>query len=259
MNAETPLHGGTANRGLVVRVGDTVRRPVRPTSEATHALLGHLREVGFDGAPRFLGIDDLGREVMSYIAGEAITPPYPAWALTEETLSNVAALLRRYHDAAEGFDPSPYVWPGSPPPPYGGGLVSHNDTNLDNVVFREHRAVALIDFDLASPGSRLWDLATTARLWSPLRPDEDVDDLRRGQTLRRFRFFVDAYGLSEGDPETLVDAVRHNHDWLYSIVRTGAEEGNPGFADYWGQASARVARTHRWLADNHQLLVDALT
>ena len=49
-----PLPGGTANRGLVVRVGDTVRRPTAPCWPATHALLAHLSRVGFDGAPRVL-------------------------------------------------------------------------------------------------------------------------------------------------------------------------------------------------------------
>ena len=39
---EVELTGGTANQGLVVRVGDTVRRPWRPTTPATHALLRHL-------------------------------------------------------------------------------------------------------------------------------------------------------------------------------------------------------------------------
>src|ERR1700691_2734515 len=48
------LSGGTANRGLVIRVGDTVLRPLAPSWRATHALLAHLAEVGFDGAPRVL-------------------------------------------------------------------------------------------------------------------------------------------------------------------------------------------------------------
>ena len=59
--SEVLLLGGTANRGQVVRVGDTVRRPQRATSPATHALLRHLADVGFDGAPRFLGVDEQAR------------------------------------------------------------------------------------------------------------------------------------------------------------------------------------------------------
>lgn len=258
MPAEHPLHGGTANRGLVVRVGDTVRRPRRATSDATHALLGHLESVGFDGAPRLLGVDEQGREVLSYVAGDAVTWPYPRWALTEEALASVAALLRRYHDAVSGFDPSPYRWPASPPAPFAGELVSHNDPNLDNVVFQDQRAVALIDFDLASPGSRLWDVAAAVRLWSPLRSDEDVVDERRGQTLRRMQVFVAAYG-GPTDPSALVKAIQLNHDWLYAIVRTGAEEGNEGFTDYWNQASGRAARARLWLAEHEQTLVDWLS
>ena len=92
-----------------------MRRPCRPTSPATHALLRHLAIEGFDGAPRFLGIDAEGREVLSYLPGRAVTPPYPAWALTDAALVSVATLLRRYHAAAASFDPAPYRWPDSPP------------------------------------------------------------------------------------------------------------------------------------------------
>src|SRR3954447_21613456 len=107
---EVLLAGGIANRGQIVRVGDTVRRPQRATSLATHALLRHLVDVGFSGAPRFLGVDEQGREVLSYVSGTAITPPYRAWALTDDALVSVALLLRAYHRAVRTFDPRPYVW-----------------------------------------------------------------------------------------------------------------------------------------------------
>ena len=55
-DAEVPLLGGDMTEG-VVRVGRTVRRPVRPHTAAVHGLLGHLEAAGFDGAPRVLGID----------------------------------------------------------------------------------------------------------------------------------------------------------------------------------------------------------
>jgi hypothetical protein len=56
-DARRAAAGGTANRGLVVRVGDTVRRPAAPCWRATHALLAHLAAAGFDGAPRVLAAD----------------------------------------------------------------------------------------------------------------------------------------------------------------------------------------------------------
>jgi hypothetical protein len=256
---EVTLVGGTANRGRVVRVGDTVRRPQRPTSPATHALLHHLADVGFAGAPQFLGVDDQGREILSYVPGDAITPPYPAWALTDEALVSVADLLRDYHRAVSTFDATPYTWPASPPAPFAGALVSHNDLNLDNVVFRDGRAVALIDFDLASPGCRVWDVACAARLWAPLRPESYIDDSRRGRAVARFRLFVDSYGLVGPDRGAVVSAVRENHGWCYDIIGSAAANGHAAFSDYWANgAMQRARRTGQWYLHNADLLQEAL-
>lgn len=255
---EQPLHGGTANRGLVFRVGDTVRRPMRRTSPATHALLEHLADVGFPGAPRFLGIDARGREVLSFVPGEAITRPYPRWALTDAALTSVAHLLRAYHQAVAAFDPAGRDWPRPVPRPFRTGLVSHNDPNLDNVVFSDRRAVALIDFDLAGPGSAVWDVAAAARLWAPLRPDPDIADARRGRALARFRTFVDAYGLDEADREQVVRAVLDNHDWCYDVVRHGAATGHVAFAQYWSDAADRAERTRAWYVRQSTVLRAAL-
>jgi hypothetical protein len=257
--AEQELLGGTANRGLVFRVGDTVRRPLRPTSPATHALLGHLAGVGFTGAPRYLGVDDLGREVLSYVPGTAVIAPYPPWALTDAALASVARLLRGYHEAVASFDPAGHDWPRWAPPPFRDGLVSHNDPNLDNVVFRGGRAVALIDFDLASPGSVVWDVAAAARLWAPLRPDGDVGDARQGRVLDRFRGFVDAYGLGAADRALVAEAVLHNHDWCYDAVRREVAGGHAGFTAYWQDRADRADRTRTWYEHNLDLLRAALS
>ncbi|HEX4291921.1 MAG TPA: hypothetical protein VH021_23540, partial [Trebonia sp.] len=78
-----PLRGGTANRGRVVRVGDTVVRPAAPCGRATHALLDHLARVGFDGAPRVLSSGP-ATETLSYISGRAAVPPLAADTLTDD-------------------------------------------------------------------------------------------------------------------------------------------------------------------------------
>ena len=254
---EVPLVGGTANRGMVVRRGDTVRRPLRPTSTAVHALLQYLAEVGFDGAPRLLGVDEQGREVLTFIPGDAVTPPYPAWALTDDALRSVAHLLRRYHEAVAGFDLTGHEWPDVAPPEFDEGLACHDDLNLDNVIFRDGRAVALIDFDWAAPGAAVWDVADAVRLWAPLRPDRYIDDARRGQGLDRMRTFVDAYG-AELDRERLVEAVRLNHDRMYRLIEDGAGAGNQGFAAYWAESAPRAAATRAWYVEQHDTLVAAL-
>ena len=245
---EVLLPGGTTNAGLVSRVGDTVRRPHRPTSDSTRALLDHLQHVGFEGAPQHLGTDSQGREVLTYIPGQVPIAPTPRWALTDTALESVAALLRGYHDAVAGFDAARHRWSPAVPRRFCDGTISHNDPNLDNVVFRDGRAVALIDFDLASPGSRAWDLACTARLWIPLREPGDRPAAVRERMLERLLLFADAYGADRTLRREVVQALPECHRWCYSIVRAAVAEGHPAFSRQWRDGGThRAERTGRWL------------
>jgi hypothetical protein len=246
---EVLLHGGMTNAGLVSRIGDTVRRPRRSTSPATAALLRHLERVGFDGAPRYLGIDERGREILSYIPGEAAIVPVQRWALTDEALASVAELLRGYHGAVASFDAGSYQWPEPVPAAFCGGLVSHNDPNLDNVIFEGGRAVALIDFDLAGPGSTAWDLACAARLWAPLRYRRDSPEHIRQRSLERLALFADTYGASRGERAGMIDAFVPCHDWCYGVVRRSVAAGHEIFGLYWREGGeSRTERTRQWLA-----------
>jgi Phosphotransferase enzyme family len=248
---EEPLPGGLTNAGLVSRVGQTVRRPRRDSSPSTWALFDHLERVGFDGAPRFLGLDDRGREMLSFIPGEAAIEPYPPWALTDEALVSVAELLRRYHKAAASFDPDGLVWPEFVPAEFREGLISHNDPNLDNVIFSGGVAVGLIDFDLASPGSAVWDVTCAARLWAPLRDERDMPEELRGRALERLRIFVDAYGLPRRERSRVAEAAIHTHQQCYRVVRTAVGGGHETFGRMWQEGGqGRADRTRRWIASH---------
>jgi hypothetical protein len=254
------LRGGYTNAGQVLRVGDTVRRPWRQTSPATGALLDHLERLGFDGAPRFLGADTEGRETLSYIAGDAVLEPYPPWALTDEALVSVAELLRRFHDAAASFDPNPHTWPQAVPPAFRDGTISHNDPNLDNVIFAGERAAALIDFDLASPGSAVWDVACAARLWAPLRADEDLPEALRGRPLERLRLFAAAYGLAAAERARMVEALPEAHAWCYRIVRGAVGSGHQPFGRMWREGGEqRADRTRAWLVAQQRQMRNAVS
>jgi hypothetical protein len=256
---EVILHGGLTNAGLVTRVGDTVRRPRRPNSPSTWALLQHLERVGFDGAPRFVGVDDHGREILSFIPGEAVLEPHPDWALGDEALVSVAELLRRYHDAAASFDAAAWSWPEFVPARFRDGVISHNDPNLDNVIFSGGVAVALVDFDLASPGSAPWDVACAARLWAPLRDERDVPRAVHGRTLQRLRIFADAYGLVRRDRDRVVDAALHAHERCYRVVRAALGGGHETFGRMWREGGQeRADRTSRWLASHRSQMRAAL-
>ena len=254
--ADGPLFGGTANRGLVVRVGHTVLRPTAPCWRGTHALLAHLSAVGFDGAPRVLAVSP-STETLTYMDGQAAVPPLAEDTLTDAALVSVADLVRRYHLAAASFDPAGYQWPRPIPARFRTGLVSHNDVHPANLVFREGRAVALIDFDLAGPGSAAWDFAAAARYWAPLQDDQDIADSRRGRALARFRIFLQASGLSRAGRRDVAEAVVANHDWMYAIVTEAAAAGHRGFADHWRAVAEPAARARRWCVRHRRDLLAA--
>lgn len=250
------LPGGTANRGLVIRVGAAVVRPVAPCREATHALLSHLADVGFDGAPRLLTATSAA-EMLTYIDGQAAVLPLAGDLLTDAALVSVADLLRRYHLAVASFDPAGHRWPRPIPERFRTGLVSHNDAHPANVIFRHGRAVALIDFDWAGPGSAAWDFATAARSFVPLQDDEDIADERQGRVLERFRMFLQASELPRAGRQEVAEAVVANHDWTYAIVTEAAAAGHQAFADHWRAVGRSAARARLWCERHRRDLLAA--
>jgi hypothetical protein len=222
-----------------------VLRPLAPCWPATHALLAHLSAAGFDGAPRVLASSPR-TEILTYMHGQAAVPPLAGDVLTDTALVSIADLLRRYHRAVASFDPAGHRWPRPIPARFRTGLVSHNDVHPANLVFRGGRAVALIDFDWAGPGSAVWDFAAAARYWAPLQPDRDIADDRQGRKLERFRIFLDASGLSHAGRRQVAEALVANHDWTYAIVTEAAAAGHEGFADHWRTIEEPAARARRW-------------
>ncbi len=174
---ELPLAGGMGSGGAVVRVGNTVRRPIRPQSDAVALFLRHLEAVGFEGAPRHLGADDRGREVLTWIEGDVGVPPFPAWVADEQLLLGVARLQRALHQAASTFAPPPdATWDrANLPVPGPAAIVCHNDLCVENVVVRNGAVAAFIDFDFAAPTDPLLDIAIAARHWVPMRDPVDLD------------------------------------------------------------------------------------
>lgn len=258
-DVEVPLPGGMGSGGAVVRVGATVRRPWRPETDAVHAFLRHLEAVGFDGAPRFLGTDDQGRAVLTYVDGDVGIPPYPGWAAEEAILVSVAELQRRLHVAARSFVPPPdAAWDRANLPPAGpGAIVGHNDLCVENVVVRDGRAVAFIDFDFAAPTDPLVDIAIAARHWVPFRDPADVHDEWRGiDQVRRFRAFCDAHGLDGTARRQVVAEGVAFLDRALVSMRTRAETGLPLYVAVWeGGYPAQNRRSRAWVETKASELV----
>ena len=245
--SEIPLAGGEVN--VVVRVGNTVRRPVGPHTPAVHALLDHFERVGFDGAPRALGIDERGREILSYVEGDAALAPIPD---SDDALAALGHLLRRMHDAQRGFTPAGgAVWHATPVRPEGDAdVVCHNDLFPPNVILRDGLPAALVDWDFAVPAPRLYDIASAANFWVPLAHDERAAEwgLSNARAGERLRLLCDAYGLDRPQRARLLDVVAHRNVMGYELHRVwGGIERRPGFREMWDAGSGeQVLRRSAW-------------
>ena len=136
---EQPLPKGDVTEG-VVRVGDTVRRPHHDKSLAIARYLDHLAAAGFAGAPRYLGRDDQGRDMLTYLVGEVASASPELWAADDALLVSVADLVLELQSAAVGFDLDEHLFPRLPEDT-GPTVVSHLDVTPQNVVVRDDRCV----------------------------------------------------------------------------------------------------------------------
>ena len=227
---ETPLSGGFVTKA--VKVGDTVRREVGPWSPAVHLLLEHLDSVGYAAAPRFLGVDDQGREILSFIAGVIPAGAHPE-VVTDLALRDVGGLIRGLHRAVAGFTlPAGEDWHfeslGGPEP----HVVCHHDLSPKNTVFRGGRAVALIDWDMATPEAPVHDVVHAAWQFVPLATDEACE--RQGWARppdrgRRLRVLLDAYGLPGEERTGFAARVTERMEITASGIEALAADGDPAF------------------------------
>jgi hypothetical protein len=228
---EEPLDGG--NLAHVVRVGDTVRRPSGHWTPTIHALLSHLAAKGFDAAPRAQGVDERGREVLSFVPGRAVGAqrPFPAWVWSDETLAATGTLLRRYHEAVRDFEPPEgerWRLTDARKSPF--EIICHNDVAPYNLVLREDGTLALIDWDVASPGTPAFDLAFAACAFAPMHEDDHCRALGADpgpRRLARLRLLLDSYGLE--DRTGFVSLMRTRLTASIDRIRGAAEGGDAAF------------------------------
>ncbi|WP_037854843.1 aminoglycoside phosphotransferase family protein [Streptomyces sp. NRRL S-340] len=257
------LAGGMMNAGAVFRRGRSVDRPAPPNAPALHAYLLALEEHGFDAAPAPVGLTADGREQLTFIPGDVALPPYPHWAMTKGALESVGSLLRRLHETSAAVAVDLHAeWPGDLADPEGGTMLCHNDVCPDNVVFRDGRAAALIDFDLAAPGRPLWDVAMCARYWVPvLDPGSAAAVHPRGlDAPARLRILADSYGLSAGDRADLPSVIEQATEVCRTFVARRVADGDPGYLQALAERGGweRWDRLQTWLADHRKTFTAAL-
>lgn len=187
---ELPLLGGQITPGIV-QVGKTVRRPPKNNADFVHQLLLWLEQQGFDFAPRFLGVDEQGRDMLTYLEGQ--TWPDSGATLPDELLVQAAQIIRRYHDLTAHC-----------PLAQGQEIVAHHELGPHNTIFQENRLIGLIDWDDAAPGTRLRDLANAVYNyvdvghWGSTTANQTADE-----QARRIHLMCTIYGWD--DPIALIN------------------------------------------------------
>lgn len=243
------LDGGRLNRGDVMRIGDRVHRPRRRGADATEALLRHLESVGFEGAPRFLGHDDEGRQVLSFLDGTVYAATNPPWTDSDEVNANalgrVAALVRDMHDALDGFEP-PQGLETFRPLPLPGTAWNHGDVHYANTVFRDAEPVAFIDFDCCAPAGRLYDPASLLFCSRCPRPGHPDNPRRERAALLTVDAVLDGYRASDDERAGFGSAIAATFDDVADFM---VERAADLFADLDPDDLASSVTRSRWQAD----------
>jgi thiamine kinase-like enzyme len=186
--------------------------------------------------PTPVGIEG-DEELVTFLEGVPVWAPGTRQYIGDTDLRALAALLRQYHDVADEIGvPEDATWNRLPSEARGPhSMVCHNDFAPWNVL-RCERGLAIIDWDLAAPGTASWDLAYACWVCIPLWNDEDVAARRVGPVgdrATRLRRFVDAYGADDEQRGSLLDTIELRQLAALDQVREWARQGRPGWDQQW--------------------------
>lgn len=252
------------------RSGEVVLRDPGPWSPAVLDLLRHLEQVGFDGAPRVVGdgYASDGRLAVSFVPGKSPHPgPWP-----DDHVASVGALLRSLHDATGSFRPAAgAVWQDTWLHQIGndGDVVfGHGDAAPWNIVGRDGRPEALVDWEFAGPIDRLTELAYAVWLNAQLHDDDvaQLQDLPEARArARQVHAILDGYELPSkrrGDVvERMIEVAVHaaRAEAVLASVHPDSTEAIDarGYPVLW--AITWRARSASWMMRHRTLLTDPTT
>jgi len=212
------LKGGNMN--AVERSGDTVLRNAGPWTPTVHRYLEYLQMAGVTWAPHPIGIEG-DRERLSFIDGDVPLYPLPDYVWSDSVLEDGARRLRQLHDASIGFALDGAIWQSRAKVP--SEVICHNDFSPHNLAFVDGAIVGAIDFDMCSPGPRLWDIAYFATRAVPLTGETPDNAPGMHEARRRVDLLLTAYGSAATWNDVIRLAVIRLHD-LAEMSRDKAVE-----------------------------------
>ena len=262
MGDENPTEHGEVISGRVteiLRVGDTVRRPLNDSTESMRQLLVHLERVDFEGAPRVVDTELGDTIVLTWIHGW-VPADTEGWRLDSGALESVGQLLRSYHDCVAGFAPEAGFEEG-PQEITEGAIVCHGDIAPRNTVFRVGRAVAFIDWDGIFVSKPMWDLGHAVWQFGPVCDDGDPlvrDWPAPPNRAERIAALVHGYRLHPSEAHQLADMVVEVIAGCHRSVARKAAAGIPAFVRLRDEGVLGNLDNQRQAAENYRsLIVDA--
>src|SRR3989338_6017266 len=234
---EKKLPGGRT-AASVVQIGNTVRRTVRTKSQFTRDLLKLLEKKHFDYSPRFLGIDEKGRETLSFIRG-SVNHEDVKW--TNSQLIAIVAMIKKFHDATDGSNLAGKK-----------EVVCHNDIAPWNIVMMGDTPAGLIDFDNAAPGNRADDLGYF--LWTFLKLGSGINAKLQA---KRMQMLSRAYGFY--DRKALIHAILKQQKRILIMRQNLAKNSHDKKEKKFSSTKAASIRSEiKWVQNNRWLLESPL-
>lgn len=243
---EIELVGGSMTPGIV-RVGDTVRRPRNERSGWISQLLTSLEDAGYQYAPRFRGIDDQGRDTLTYIPGTITNHPSQrhstAYRVGGRILRQLHELTADHHLISE--------WSGDISDTGRSRCIVHGDPGAYNTIFQAGIPAALIDWDTAHPGDPVDDLAFMAWAWC-IQSAGNVPVPDQARHLRDLAAGYEAHSLHVSIDDLLGHITRVQQNMvdtetgiLADRTTTSERRKHAQTAITWATADQEMIRRHR--------------
>jgi aminoglycoside phosphotransferase (APT) family kinase protein len=202
MSEEIPLSGGKITKG-VVKKDNYVLRPCCPNSPFVHNVLKWLELKECSISPRFIGLDNTGREIITYLEG---TVPNNLGFFNNNQLVEAGKIIKKLHTILSDF-----------PNCLSGQTVCHNDLSPCNFIFKNELPYAVFDWDAAEINDPLNDVAYAVWMWCDIGNNYNSPN----DVGNKINIMLDSYELCKKERSKLIIKI---HEQMQRVANSSLSE-----------------------------------